>query len=143
MLKRLFLAFTVNCLFMELRAQPANNSKNDSLLQIPSNYLYKVSSSAGQTEQKLEKKTDKVLAQMMKQEQKIKKKFAKLDSLKANEIFGSVEEKYAELQDKLKNKISRKQYLPSLDTLSNSLKFLQQNPELISKVKDRDQKLQY
>jgi hypothetical protein len=122
-------------------AQPALSQQADSMLQLPSGYLDKVSSKANQLEQKLDKKTDKALQQMMALEQKMKKKLFKTDSLKAKEIFGNAEQKYKDLEQRLTSKLSGKQYIPSLDTLSTSLKFLQQNPQLTSQLKGGEQKL--
>src|SRR5205085_11873060 len=71
--------------------------------QLPADYLDKVSSKANQIEQKLENKTDRALAQMMKSETRMKKKLAKIDSLKAIEIFGNIKEKYKQFEQRLKN----------------------------------------
>ena len=78
---------------------------------------------------------------MMKQEAKMKNKLAKIDSLKANEISRDAKQKYNELEQKLEHGTSLKQYIPSLDSLSTSLKFMQQNQELISKTKEAQKKL--
>jgi hypothetical protein len=112
----------------------------DSLPNLPADYIEKVTAKAGAFEQKLDKKTDKVLDQMMKQEEKMKNKLAKIDSSKAQEVFGDVQQKYRDIKERL-TKLPGKQYIPSLDTLSTSLKFLQQNPQLVSQVKDGEQKL--
>ncbi|MEJ0106576.1 MAG: hypothetical protein WDO19_30300 [Bacteroidota bacterium] len=71
----------------------------------------------------------------------MKRKLAKMDSLKANQIFGNAEQKYKDLEQRLKNAGSAKQYIPSVDTLSTSLKFLQQNPQLVSSIKGGQDKL--
>ncbi|HEY6505035.1 MAG TPA: hypothetical protein VIZ28_13750 [Chitinophagaceae bacterium] len=130
-------------------AQPGSEKIQDrimaedssSLTQIPSSYLDKVSSKANQLEQKLDMQTDKAVQQIMKQEAKMKRKLAKIDSLKAKEVFGNAEQKYKDLQEKLQSKLAGKQYIPSLDTLSTSLKFLQQNPQLIAQTKEAQKKL--
>jgi hypothetical protein len=142
MLKHLIQTITFILLILQLGAQSATAQQEDSILQqLPSKYLDKVSSAANQLEQKLDKKTDKALQQMMALEQKMKKKLFKTDSLKAKEIFGNAEQKYKDLEQRLSSKLSGKQYIPSLDTLSTSLKFLQQNPQLTSQVKGGEQKL--
>lgn len=115
-------------------------SQQDSIQALPSNYLDQISSKAKETEHKLDKKSRKTLQQMMKLEKQMKRKLAKTDSLKAVQIFGSTPQKYEELQQRLNSKL-RPPYIPSLDTMVSSLKFLQQNPELLSKAKDRAQKL--
>lgn len=139
MRKQLLKTFILFFLSIQLHAQ-SSQPDPDSILKIPSDYLDKVSSTANQLEQKLEQKTDKALEALIKQEAKMKKKLEKIDSLKAKEVFGNAEQKYQELKQRL-TKITGKQYIPSLDTLTTSLKFLQQNPQLISKVKEGEQKL--
>jgi hypothetical protein len=126
---------------IQLTAQSSRSTTVDSVLQIPASYLDKASSKANQLQQKLDGKTDKVLLQMMKQEEKMKRKLAKIDSLKAKEIFGDVKQKYDDLKAQLANKVSGKQYIPWLDTIITSLKFLQQNPQVISQIKDGEKKL--
>jgi hypothetical protein len=126
---------------IQLLAQSSALQKEVSVLQIPISYADKVSSKVDQLEQKLDGRTDKILLQMMKQEKKMKKKLAKIDSLKAKEVFGDIEQKYRSLKEQMANKLAGKQYIPSLDTLSTSLKFLQQNPQLISQVKEGEQKV--
>jgi hypothetical protein len=117
------------------------HAQDSTVIQLPSKYLDKVSSKSNQLEQKIDDKTDKVLLQMMKQEEKMKRKLMKIDSLKAKEIFGNVEQKYQELKQRLATRLSGKQYIPSLDTLGSSLKFLQQNPQLVSQIKGSEQKV--
>lgn len=76
-----------------------------------------------------------------KQENSIKRKLARKNSLKAAAIFGNAEQQYKQLEQKLQSKTSLQQYMPSLDTLNSSLKFLQQNPQLLSNAKEAKQKL--
>lgn len=117
------------------------HAQDSSRIHLPSKYLDNVSSKTNYLEQQLDDKTDKVLSQMMKREEKMKRKLMKIDSLKAKEIFGNVEEKYKNLKQRLASKLSGKKYITSLDTLSTSLKFLQQNPRLVSQIKGSEEKL--
>jgi hypothetical protein len=118
------------------------NAQDSSVIQkLTVNYLDKVSSKINHLEKKLDKKADKALHQLRKQEEKIKKKLSKIDSLKAKEIFGNAEQKYKELEQRLTTKLSGKKYIPSLDTVSTSLKFIEQNPQLVSQIKGGRQKL--
>src|SRR5687767_9596480 len=71
---------------------------------VSSKYLDKVSSKAGQLEQKLDKQTAKALRRWQKQEGRIKRKLAKTDSLKAIAIFGSAGPQYKQLEQRLQNK---------------------------------------
>ena len=127
-----------------LYAQQSPKSGTDStitnLQQLPSKYLDKVSSKAASLENKLDKKTEKTLQQMAKQEMKMKSKLQKIDSIAANNIFVDADKKYKELEQRLQSN-PLKQYIPRLDTLSTSLKFLQQNPQLLSQAKEVKNKL--
>jgi len=115
---------------------------SDSLVAMPSNYLTKVSAKANQLEEKLDKKSEKALNEMLDAEKRIQSKLSKIDSSKAKQIFTDGEQKYKNLKEKLTSKTKVfGQYIPSLDTLSTSLKFLQQNQELLSKTKEVKEKL--
>ncbi|MEI9912121.1 MAG: hypothetical protein WDO71_22195 [Bacteroidota bacterium] len=141
MLKRLTPTIAFIFLVLQLQGQPVSGQEDSVIVQLPSGYVDKVSSKANQLEQKLDTKMDKALVGLMKQEATMKKKLAKMDSLKAKEVFGNAEQKYQELEQRLMAKAAGKQYIPSLDTLSTSLKFLHQNPQLISTIKGSEQKL--
>jgi hypothetical protein len=120
-----------------------NLNAQDSIFKFrpPAKYLTNVSTKADQLEQKLDQKTDKVLSGMMKQEQRLKRRLAKIDSLKAEQIFGDVKERYKQLRQRFAAKLPGKKYIPSLDSLSTSLKFLQQNPQAVSQIKDGEKKV--
>lgn len=109
----------------------------DSLPSVSFKYIEEVSSRADKISGKIDKQSEKALAQLQKQEEKLKRKLAKIDSSKAKQLFGDVASRYKELGSGLKNKTrTAMQYIPSLDTLSTSLKFLQENNAWLSKVKD-------
>jgi hypothetical protein len=59
---------------------------------------------------------------------------AALDSEAAKKIFADAENKYKLLEEKLKTGGSIP-YIPKLDSLATSLKFLQKNPQLLEKGK--------
>jgi hypothetical protein len=109
--------------------------------KISTRYIEQVSATAGQLEQKLDRQSEKILAKFVKAEQKLQRKLARKDSLKAKEVFGNAQQQYDQLQQKLKKTDQLKQYIPSLDTLGSSLKFLQQNPQLLAITKDGPAKL--
>ncbi len=117
------------------------NAQDTASGQVPSRYLESVSHKANFLEAKLDKQSAKAVQRLQKQEARMKRKLAGLDSLKAKQVFGDADEKYKALQERLSNTGSAKQYIPSLDTLSTSLKFLQQNPQLISSIKGGQEKL--
>jgi hypothetical protein len=119
----------------------AQDSSKTTIQQIPELYLDKVSSKAGQLEQKLDAKSEKVLKQLQQQEAKMKQKLSKIDSVAANSIFGKANEQYKQLAEKLKTPGKLTQYIPRLDSVATSLSFLQQNPQLLSQAKEIKDKL--
>ncbi|MGN6292963.1 MAG: hypothetical protein ACTHMV_09490 [Chitinophagaceae bacterium] len=124
------------CASVGVRAQ------SDTLSQPTSaKYLDQVSSKAGELEQKLDRQSAKVLSKFLKAEQKLQRKLARKDSAKAQQVFGSAGQQYAQLQEKLAKTDKLKQYIPSLDTLGSSLKFLQANPQLMAIPKEGPAKL--
>lgn len=76
-------------------------------------------------EEGLDKATLKYLQKLQKQEAKLKSKIAKVDSLKAKELFTGIEEKYVALQN-APQKLSKYSnvYSGHLDSLTTALKFL-------------------
>ncbi|TXJ28091.1 MAG: hypothetical protein E6Q24_07120 [Chitinophagaceae bacterium] len=104
-------------------------------------YFDAVNKKAGQLEQKLDKQSEKIITQFLQQENKLKRKLARKDSAAVIAVFGDAKERYGKLQQKLAGTEKLKQYIPSLDTLSTSLKFLQQNPQLLAITKDGPAKL--
>jgi len=113
----------------------------DSLLKMPRGYLEKVSSKASQVETKLDNKSEKALRQIRKQEERIRRKLSKIDSTAAKNVFNTTKERYKQLEQKLKNPGKLGQYLPKLDTMATSLKFLEGNPQLLANMKDGKGKL--
>jgi hypothetical protein len=108
---------------------------------ISTKYIEKVSSLSNKVQDHLSKKSEKALKKLKDWENRSQKKLAKTDSLKAAVVFADAKEKYQQLEERLKKAGSTHQYIPSLDTLATSLKFLQENPALISKSKEAVQKL--
>ncbi|MBC7948998.1 MAG: hypothetical protein H7Y42_14025 [Chitinophagaceae bacterium] len=109
---------------------------------IPDQYLSQVSSKSSQISQKLTITSDKSLTQLKKLEAKMRRKLEKTDSLRAKDIFDNAEEKYHDLQKRLEGGQLSQQYIPSLDTLVTSVKFLYQNPQPLSKMKEGQEKFQ-
>lgn len=108
---------------------------------ISKKYLEQVNAKAGSLEQKLDRQSEKIIAQILKQENKLKRKLARKDSAAATAVFGDAKQRYDQLQNKLAGTKKLQQYIPSLDTLNSSLKFLEQNPQLMAVTKDGPAKL--
>lgn len=135
MKKYCLLLLSMLCLIL-VRAQDSAG------LKLPIDYLSQITSKAEAIEGKLDKKTEKVLSQLQKNEEKIRRKLSRIDSLKASQVFGDAKEKYSSLKRKLNNPGGKlTQYMPYLDTLKTSLKFLEQNKGLLKDAKELDQKL--
>lgn len=100
-----------------------------------SSYLKDINSKVDRLDQKLDKFTARALKKLQKQENDLKSKVGKKDSVKSAIVFGNAEEEYKRLEQRLQNTTVIQQYIPSLDTLTTSLKFLQQNPKLGSITK--------
>jgi hypothetical protein len=111
--------------------------------QVPEKYLSQVSQKSRQFEKQLDKRTSKALDRMLKQEQKLQRKLAKMDSLAAKNIFSRSIDSLGNLKAKLKSKTAKYekalngQYFGYLDTLQNSLGFLKE----FNKAKDIQGKL--
>jgi hypothetical protein len=135
---RIIIFITYFFSMVNLAAQDSTTHSNQT---ISDKYLTAVSSKAADLEDKLDKKTKKALAGMVKEEARIKRKLQQKDSLLANSIFGDAKEKYQSLEQKLETATSAKPYIPFLDTLKTSIHFLEQNPELIAKAKEVKEKL--
>lgn len=118
----------------------------DKITSFPTRFLDKLNKKSEQVEEKLIASSEKALQRMKKQEKKLKKKMARKDSTSAEQVFGDVEERYRQLQARLKEPVKTGkagQYLPHMDTLKTSLNFLTKNKDLlpggeetIGKVKD-------
>jgi len=138
---KLFTTGITLCLLLLISQFSFSQSNIDSLFDKldPQKFAASVAEKAKSLDDKLTAKSVKVLSAMQSQEEKIYKKlFATKDSVAAKLKLSAIKDKYASVKDNLNNKaiISKaKQYLPDLDSLSTSLKFLEANG-VGGKVKD-------
>lgn len=129
----LFLLFNHNISYSQ--------SSIDSILKRldPQKFAASISKKADKLEEKLVTKSMKVLDGMQRQEEKIYKKMLNgEDSLIAKANLSELNNKYSALKDKLKNPAvisTVKTYLPKLDSLNTSLRFLTESG-VGGKVKD-------
>lgn len=110
----------------------------DSIPKFPSQYIDQISDKLSKIENRIDKRSGKVISQLQKQEKRLKKKLAKIDSIGAQKIFADAREKYDQLNQKISSTRKLSQYIPKLDTIAGSLKFLEQNKQLLSHVKDAE-----
>jgi hypothetical protein len=142
MLKRLAL-YLIICLPLQyLAAQEANTTDTGTVqLKSPEKYIDAVGDKAKSIEEKLNKKSEKALAQLKKQEGKIIKKLERIDSTAAKQLKENAMARYKELEEKLKNPGKLQQYIPYLDSLGTSLNFLTENSQLLKNTKEVQDKL--
>jgi hypothetical protein len=138
---RAFIALIMSFSVSLVQAQSTVERQQEATL-VPEKYIDRVTGQSQKLEQALDKKSQKALAQLQKQENKIKKKLSgKIGSLAADSVLANTAEKYKELEEKLKNGKLTGQYLARLDTLVTSLKFLEEHKEFISQAKEVQEKL--
>lgn len=117
-------------------------AQDSMLTQLPSSYLSKVSERTNDIKIRLDKASEKALSALQKQESKIHRRLLRIDSSKARQLFSATDEKYNNIKQKLQQPQAFRGYISSLDTLQSSLKFIQNNPELINHVKSVEGQLQ-
>jgi len=130
-------------LFMtSAHAQDTAYTKN----QLPEQFPSRVSDRLDAVDKKLTRHTTKLLARMKREEAKLFKKLKAIDSTKASELFKNSGATYDRLQQNLLSTAASPgrrigNYIPYLDTLKNSLRFLGQAglhdakiPEALKKI---------
>jgi hypothetical protein len=122
-------------------AQSSQQFPEQRITSLPGKYLANISAKAGLLEQQLDKQSVKALAHMQKKEDRMRRKLFKIDSVKALELFSGSQQQYERLSQKIEKAGSVKFYTSSIDTLTTSLQFLKQNPELLSNIKQAKEKL--
>ncbi|MFN8291997.1 MAG: hypothetical protein U0U70_17210 [Chitinophagaceae bacterium] len=135
---RLCYVLMVLALFCNV-ASSAQQNDSTSLQQLPSRYIGTVSSKAASLENKLDKKSEKALAQIKKQEDRIIRKLSRIDSAKAKELAATAKARYEQLQTKLRNPGKLASYIPGLDSMHTTLNFLNNAPAISTateKLKD-------
>jgi len=118
------------CLCLILPCFAQQQEAGDTTLHLSEKFLRSIDQQAALLESKLDKTTDKALARWQKQEAKLLRKLARKDSTLAAQLQADAATKTAQLQQQLKNPGELQQYLPALDTLKTSLRFLQQKSDL-------------
>lgn len=133
--------FAIIICFIYLPASSQMGYDTITATKVSPQYLEEIKRKATILQKDFDKKTQRVLIRMQKQEVNLQKKLAKIDSIAANNIFSNTAEKYNQIQEKLKNPGNLSRYIPKLDTLTTSLKFFDQHPEWMGNIKDAKQKI--
>jgi myosin heavy subunit len=141
-----YLSILFLLLFAPVGIIVAQDSAKIAVAQISEKYLSAVKKKSGNLERKLTAKSEQSLKRFMKQEEKLRKRLAKIDSLKANNLFANSIDSLGKLKAGLQNKLSSFQSkLPgnigSLDSLGNTLSFLQGPNSLLKQGKGVTDKL--
>jgi len=111
------------------------------ITNFPSRFFQKVNDQSASLDQKITSQTEKYLRQLAKKEDRLRKKLYKQDSLAAKRLFENNPLDYTALLQRLQSKsptipgapaVSGSTYLPYLDSIKTSLKFLQQNKDLLA-----------
>lgn len=114
------------------------NSTLDRISNFPGKFLNSANGKISGIRRRLEKQSEKYINKMLKQESRLKKQFANLDSNAARKVFSpNVETGYASVLRQLKSDTSlanRKnfsgEYYPYIDSLQTALLYLNKNPHL-------------
>ncbi|WP_096511148.1 AAA family ATPase [Filimonas lacunae] len=123
---------------------PVAAQSDSSLQQISQSYdklslsqLNKLESKYASLGKKLQQQNTGILTRMKKKEAKLQKELSGKDSVAAKQMLQQSQEKYKKLEAKLQatansaNKNPLKEYIPGLDTMQNSMRFLEQAKDQI------------
>src|ERR1700722_3595213 len=111
------------------------DSVSGKILNFPSRFFGRIKSKAASLDQQMTKQTQQYLQRMAKQEDKLRKKLFRQDSAAALRVFGNNPLDYNALLAKLQSAGSKAGgvattaggvYMPYMDSIKTSLKFLQQ-----------------
>jgi hypothetical protein len=124
---------TLSCFNQQAAAQSSIDTSATNTIttieNIPSKSFDYIDKKYSKISNDVQKQSEKVLKRMQDKEDKLQKKLQGIDSTKAKELFETSKAKYAELQSKVQGSVDKttsklKEYIPSLDSITTSLKFL-------------------
>lgn len=134
---RTLLILTAVCCRLGTLAQSADTAyKGAGVLgaSINSHTLHSIQHQYNGLEERIQRQSNRLLTRLQKQESKLQQKISRKDSLLAKNIFAQSRQQYQALQAKLlapAGKLSAsplKEYIPSLDSISTAVRFLEQSP---------------
>jgi hypothetical protein len=123
MSNKLLQTFILVCSTVLLRAQAPASLKDSCFLSFPA-FFMKTAAKADHLGERLGGEMEKIMQYVKKRESRIQKKMQNDDAEKAKELLLNAEQKYRELEERLRSKTLLKRYIPVLDTLLTTLKFL-------------------
>lgn len=100
--------------------------------------IFKIEAHAAFINRQIDRKTEKYLKKIKRQEERLRKKLAKVNSSVAKELFEGTEEKYRSFSNKIAGGMQQPgrlitEYIPGIDSALSSLKFLKENQALLQK----------
>lgn len=119
----------------------------EKIKELPDKYYSKVNKKLNSVNERLTKKSEKYLKKLQKREARLQSKLQKIDSLAANNLFTKTKKKYGEFKDQITGKLKGsksgiREYIPNIDSLGTSLKFLNQAGSLTGKASESLKSLQ-
>ncbi|MEC5145474.1 hypothetical protein [Chitinophaga sp. 212800010-3] len=134
-----------------LKHNPVTKAR-DSLVQkanrIPAKYLSQVKQKTDKMERMITRRSEQALTRFMKQEEKLKRKLGRIDSLRANNLFAHSIDSLGSLKTRVKGKLGKLGSVMDqsggglyLDSLGNSLSFLKDSKGLLEQSKGVTDKL--
>ncbi|MBX2920662.1 MAG: hypothetical protein KF746_00620 [Chitinophagaceae bacterium] len=130
--------------FLAISGSRAQDSQHGAVIELPPDYITRIDKKLNGVDDQLSRQSAKYIKSLSRQEEKIFKSLAAFDSSAALE---DVKQKYAQLSQQFNNAGSRVDrlltgnYLPGIDSLATSLRFLKEAGNLVSKTKDIQQQL--
>lgn len=131
----LLISFAIVCLSAQVSFAQDRNGTIDKLIDLPSSFFQKIHTGVAKAQAQLEKQTEKYLRKLARQEAKLKHKLSRIDSTASQQLFANSATTYEDLLKRLKEKREgndpfQNSYVPFLDTLKTSLRFLDQSSQL-------------
>jgi len=141
------LLILISLVFFWIHAAAQTDSSQQTISQLPENYITEVATKISRVDEKLSRQTRKALQKFDKLETKLKRRIAQKDSI--NTTAGYNTSKIDQLQVEFNNTSAKAvtvfngEYNAYVDTLRSTLKFLQQQPALSGISKQIAQKLSH
>lgn len=109
---------------------------DSSAIAISDRTLHFIDAKYGKLDEAIYRNSLKVLQRMQRKEVRLREKLQQNDSVKAKELFGDAQVKYAQLQQEVTSPLllqkTAKEYIPGLDSIQTAFNFLQQKVQNIT-----------
>jgi len=128
------------CLFQQVSYGQVVDSAADKVAHFPSRLFARLQSKTSSLDRQLTTQTTIMLRRMQRQEDRMRRKMAGLDSIGAASLFLHSSQQYEDLIRKIQTDSGKGRiplqgtYMPYVDSLQGVLTFLQKNPQLVNSV---------